>query len=341
MIYIRTDSNNTIATGHVMRCLSIAKAMRKIDEECIFITADNNSDELINSNDFETICLESAWEDLDGEIEPLINVIKERKIKKLLIDSYSVTKNYLNILSKYTKLIYIDDINLFTYPVDMLINYSGSYTQFKYDMQYKDTKTKLILGYNYVPLREEFCNIKPVIREKVKEILFTMGGADENKITSRFIENIINSKSYNTAIYHIVVGILNKNLDGLNKLVANYPTIKLHYNVKRMAELMKKCDIAISAGGTTLLELCACGIPTISFTLADNQKEGTKSLADDKTLIYVGDVRDDSKACMKSIFKNIQMLMDDIVFRDNLSTKMNNLIDGSGVKRLVNEIQLL
>lgn len=31
MLYIRTDMNETIATGHVMRCLAIAEAWKGID----------------------------------------------------------------------------------------------------------------------------------------------------------------------------------------------------------------------------------------------------------------------------------------------------------------------
>jgi len=72
MLYIRIDSNYTIATGHVMRCLAIAKAMKKKDEECIFITSDSYSDDLNNYNGFETICLDSVWNDLGGELEVLI-----------------------------------------------------------------------------------------------------------------------------------------------------------------------------------------------------------------------------------------------------------------------------
>ena len=29
LVYIRTDGNETIATGHLMRCLSIARALKK------------------------------------------------------------------------------------------------------------------------------------------------------------------------------------------------------------------------------------------------------------------------------------------------------------------------
>ncbi len=40
-----------------------------------------------------------------------------------------------------------------------------------------------------------------------------------------------------------------------------------------MKNLMINNDLAISAGGNTLYELCACGIPTIAIIIADNQRK--------------------------------------------------------------------
>ena len=37
MIYIRTDANDTIATGHVMRCLTVAEQLKVAGEDVCFI----------------------------------------------------------------------------------------------------------------------------------------------------------------------------------------------------------------------------------------------------------------------------------------------------------------
>ena len=42
-IFIRVDANGIIATGHVMRCLSIADALRTLSVEAVFITADEEA----------------------------------------------------------------------------------------------------------------------------------------------------------------------------------------------------------------------------------------------------------------------------------------------------------
>lgn len=47
MIYIRVDMNPAIATGHLMRCLSIADVARGIGEDTTFLTTGDNPARMI------------------------------------------------------------------------------------------------------------------------------------------------------------------------------------------------------------------------------------------------------------------------------------------------------
>ena len=48
-LYIRADMNAEISTGHVMRCLSIADAASGMGAKAVFICADDQPKELIES----------------------------------------------------------------------------------------------------------------------------------------------------------------------------------------------------------------------------------------------------------------------------------------------------
>lgn len=47
MLYIRTDMNEQIATGHIMRCISIADALTVAGEAVTFILADEQAVDLL------------------------------------------------------------------------------------------------------------------------------------------------------------------------------------------------------------------------------------------------------------------------------------------------------
>lgn len=348
MFYIRTDANPIIATGHVMRCMSIAKEISKLGEEVTFITADLQSQELIERNGFAVLCLDSTWNDLELEIEKLIEVIQRYSIKKLLIDSYFVTEKYLNELRRYTKLIYLDDLATFAYPVDVLINYNNYASGLGYEKFYPTTDTKLVLGCSYTPLRDEFRDIASNVSNTMQNVLVTTGGSDSYHVAYKFLQYMFenhlsdykgseadNLESLVRNIkFHVVVGKFNTDKEKLRDMAKDYPNIILHMDVLNMSELMKKSDLAITAGGSTMYELCACGVPMITYSFADNQLAGVKGFHSIGVAKYCGDIRAGVNEVCESIVYGIYEYCNDSTCRKNISNRMKNLVDGYGAKRI-------
>lgn len=335
MIGIRVDANQIVATGHLMRCLSIAK---EFSNDCLFITADTSADYIIKDNGFNHVCLNSQYNNLDSEIPKLIKVIHENNIDKLLIDSYYVSQPYLQILTNKIKTIYIDDMNAFIYPVSALINYSPYYDLFDYKKLYKNQNIKFLLGCDYVPLRQEFQDINIKKIDNIKKILITSGGTDNFNFAGNFLEQIINKNLFRDIEFHIVVGLFNKHKDMLYSLELNYNNIILHENVEKMSELMRLCDVAITAGGSTMYELCACSIPSISFSFADNQLYGVKRFDEMEVIKYAGDIRNGEEVLFKNIVALLQSYMNNPQNLFGQSLRMKEMVDGNGAKRLADEI---
>lgn len=115
-----------------------------------------------------------------------------------------------------------------------------------------------------------------------------------------------------------------------------FENIHFYQAVEHMKEYMMEADIAISAGGTTLYELCACGTPTITYSFADNQLNNVLQFQEDELMDYAGDVRD------MDVFKNAEILLDkydeSVELRKERSTKMQSLVDGKGSERIVKEL---
>lgn len=335
-MYIRVDGNSVIATGHVMRCLAIADAFKMRGEDVVFITADRYPEKIINTRGYKIICLNSVWNDMDTEIEKLKRVIEQYDIDKLLIDSYYVTENYLSEIRKYTQTIYIDDMGKIQADTDILINYANP-DIVDYNSLYDGTDTRLLTGYEYTPLRKEFFDRKYLCRTDGKKVFLTTGGTDkygiEYKIADYVIENNLKMQLF------VVVGRYNRDYASLAVMQDKYPDkIKVFYNIDNMADVMSECDVAISAGGTTLFELCACKIPTICFAFADNQLGLTNTFGGKGVMINLGDIRDDVSGRINDMVNEAEDLLCDISKRQRISGKMSGLIDGSGTMKIVDEI---
>lgn len=328
MLYIRTDMNSVIASGHVMRCLSIADAAKELGEKVIFILADEQAVSLVEKRGHETLVLHTKWDDMESELPVLNNIIVEREIASILIDSYRVTEEYLKKLSKVTGIIYLDDLNAFHYDVDAIICYANYWEKFKYSSNYPDVK--LYLGPQYMPLRKEFQNIEDkVIREKVETLLLMSGGNDEKHILAGVLEEI------DTVAFRNITVICGRYYEGYEQLVNKYKNcenICIYQAVTDMEKYMQEADLAVSAGGTTLYELCACGTPTISFSLADNQFDNVKKFAEDDIIDYAGDVRYDN--VIENVTKMIVEYKDDKELRQERSRKMRSIVDGKGARRI-------
>lgn len=337
MIAIRADANEMIGTGHVMRCLSIAQKMRLIGNGVCFITADNCSRPMIENQGFEVICLDSVWDHLNSETDKLIEVIRFRNIKVILIDSYFVTFSYLSEIQKNTRVAYIDDVHEFAYPVDLLINYNVYADQIHYSSIYSgEGIPKFALGCKYAPLREEFCDVKKQINQAASKILITTGGTDRYNVTGALIECFKSKSDFLNYDFYFVLGRFNQNIDWLKEAYGEYKNIHFLINISDMDHYMKMCDIAITAGGTTTYELCACGIPSIMYTLADNQLEIAKAVSERNLIPLMGDVRKNLGECVENIHSQLRILCENYELRRNLSERMQMLCDGRGCERIVN-----
>lgn len=329
IIYIRVDANEQIAMGHLMRTLSIAEAVRRIGGECCFITADRQGHEKIFASGFEAICLGTVWEDLNSEITVMQQLIRDKNIGCLLLDSYYVTPEYMNALSKMTRLVYIDDLKAFPYSCKALINYVIGET----GESYADFEGELYTGSLYVPLRAEFSEKEGRIEEKLRTIMVTTGGADMHHFGVEFLPTILEDRRFANCEITMVVGSKSMDKDYLLTTYGKADRVKIIVDAGNMGQLMKESDCIVSAGGTTLYEACACKIPAISYAVADNQITNVLRFHELGDLYYAGDVRGGMGFVIERILDRLEYMKPQTI-RQEVAAKMGRVVDGKGALRI-------
>ncbi|MCD8379719.1 MAG: UDP-2,4-diacetamido-2,4,6-trideoxy-beta-L-altropyranose hydrolase [Lachnospiraceae bacterium] len=325
-MFIRADMNDTIATGHVMRCLAIADAVRALGEEVIFITADHEAKNLLSERGYQNIILNTSWRNMESELPALTAVLRDAPASKILIDSYQVTPHYLEELSRISDTAYLDDLNAFLYPVHHLICYACYWEKFRYKERYQNTK--LYLGPQYTPLREEFAHCEPKkIKREIENVLIISGGTDPQDVLRKILMKV---KALELKEINVVCGRYYKYYDQLMQQAKVWENVFIRKQVSDIKHYYDEADLVISAGGTSLYELCACGTPTISYSIADNQLGNVSRLDQEGLIAYLGDARCD---CIEN---KLPQLIACYTFeeRSRRSDKMQKYIAGRGAYRL-------
>ena len=292
--------------------------------------------------------------DMEAELPEMIEILKacDKEQKPiLLIDSYNVTERYLRELSEYAYIAYIDDLRQLDFEYDLLINYDyvNKENILSYEESYSKAKKKL-LGLAYTPLREQFAMTKRSVsgvweRERVvspiKNVLIASGGSDPEHALLRISEVLMDIPNLQI---HLLVGKLCNDRKEILELSEKNPEISVHENVTDMAGLLTRMDMAVSAAGTTLYELCACSVATISYSFADNQIPGALAFDKAGVIPYAGDLRKESVALtsgestapLSAIKQFIEGLDGERALAQ--ASAMHSLIDGHGSERIAKEL---
>lgn len=351
MVVIRADANSKIGMGHVMRCLSVADALVKRGEEVLFVTADDTPVPLLTKKGIPYRVLHTDYADMEAELPKLWNALSElpqgpgvpeaalpQRNTFILVDSYYVTEKYLAALKKRITTIYMDDIYAFSYPVDMLINYNIYGEEMGYEKDAAFADTKLLLGANYVPLREEFLAGEQQRTAADGGILITTGGSDSFNLAGQLLMEAMKYDALKEKEYHVVSGSLNLHIGELQALAQKHENIHIHCNVTNMAELMAESEIALSAGGSTLYELCAMGVPVIAFSFAENQERLVQTFVKRGIAQYGGNYRTDGNKMIQNTIAGLETLLEDENLRTEYRKKARALVDGKGADRIAEAI---
>ncbi len=340
-IAIRVDANETIATGHVMRSLTIANALRRHGSDVRFISADNGVRPYVSKDNFSLYILGTDWNDMDSEIDDLVKYLHSEDIHRLFVDSYQVSEQYFRKLRDAgISVTYIDDLCKKSYPVDRLVNYCPAATSLGYEAMYGDG-TELRLGSAYIPLRDQF---REHICQDGTGLLITAGGSDSLRIADKIINRIFDERGLGFSDgpkgrLHLLAGRFYKPSDKLLSYVSDGRLI-LHQNVDNVAEIMAGCRAAVSSAGTTLFELSSVGVPTASFVFVDNQMTDALYFDREGLMPYIGDFRVSENRCLERMIDWLYEIGGvSSEERMKRGRRLREMIDGRGADRIAEALE--
>lgn len=336
MIWFRADGGREIGMGHIRRCLSVSAALQELGGQTCFLVADDAAVSLLDAQGQDYRVLNSSWQNPEEELKTMLPMLRESGKGVFFADSYYVTAEYLRQIGELMPVCCMDDMGISGLPVDLLINYNIFATSSLYTMG--DGKTNYLLGTKYAPLRREFQNAYQPVREKAERVLITTGGSDRYDLTGQILRNALQKPETKDLEYCVVSGPYNEHLPQLLEMERKHGNVQIYSNVTRMSELMQSCDIAVTAGGSTMYELCAVGVPILCFSFVDNQEKIVEEFRKRRIVRFAGNYLTQKEQMIPLLTEQIAALHDSVELRRSCSEKERELVDGQGAWRIAERL---
>lgn len=348
-IAIRADASLKMGSGHVMRCVTLANALREQGVEVWFLCRPHEGDfiDWLEQKGYVVVTLAKPTGETDKTLfhadwlgttqsqdaEQCAGFLEENYVDWLIVDHYALDKTWESALKPYyQKLMVIDDLGDREHICDLLLDQNYGSTQEKY----KDLvpgSCQVLVGPDYALLRPEFAQWREYSLQrrqipKLKSLLITMGGVDPDNYTGKVIDQLVKANSARELEVTIVLGETAPHKESLESKVQMLPMkISIKSNVQNMGELMANADLSIGAAGSTSWERCALGLPSILLVIADNQKSVAQALA--------------NKGAIKALeqVQKLASLVDSApCWMSGVSKYSSQLVDGNGCSKVVSNL---
>jgi UDP-2,4-diacetamido-2,4,6-trideoxy-beta-L-altropyranose hydrolase len=336
-LLIRADANSAIGTGHVMRCLALAQAWQDAGGQVTFACTELPP---FLSQRLETEgCIVStidAAPGTDRDLAETRRLAESIAPKWLVLDGYAFGPDYqLTLRDVKWRLLFIDDDGRHeNYHADAILNQNAGAAAVLYGK--RTHNTRLLLGCEYAMLRREFLLAKKAKKkvsksDSVSQILLTLGGADPQNLTARYLAILCACCSSDCQI-HVLIGPANPHVLYFRELTAKMSRMILHVGATKVAEIMANCDLALTAAGSSVYELGYLGVPMLVVVTADNQRPIATALDQLHVAFRLRDPGDISAAEDKLW---IDAFLHDPTKRARCASRFQELVDGRGAARVV------
>ena len=371
---IRADASIQIGSGHIMRCLTLARELQKHGHCCNFVMRAHtgNLAELVREQGFECMLLPEISGSLkvntassllgQWENEPLFHhsawlgctqeqdladcaaYIRAQSPDWIICDHYALSDiwQYQAKQISGSKIMVIDDLHDRPHAADLLLdqNYGRSTQDY---VQLVPKHCGMLMGTHYVLLREEFATWRKIAlvqqqasldNLKPQNVFVNLGGVDKDNYTLAILQQLSGCLKRDSEVC-VIMGATAPHIASVQAFAKCAPfECRVIINASNMAELMAQADWAIGAAGGTSWERCCLGVPTLLLVIADNQREVAQALHTAGAAFVL-----EEKAVNSPEFAACLQHFRRPETRRTMSTKAAALCDGLGATRVTQYIE--
>lgn len=337
--------------GHVMRSLTLARALQTRDAEVHFVCREHRGN-LVNAirdsgvpvlvlpPPVETPAKNSGgygkWLGVSEEQDSrdTLQIMGSPQPTWVVVDSYALSAEWETALRRHgAKIMVIDDLADRTHECDVLLDQNFSENSANRYNGLLPSDCTALLGPRYALLRPEYAKLRRerlYNHETVSRVFVFFGGTDAENMTALAIEALSNPQLRSIDL-DVVVGPNNPHRQIIEDLAARRGRTTVHGPRAQLADLMNSADMAVGAGGTNTWERMCLGIPAVVIATAENQRPASEALGAAGLVQYAGFA---SSITLQSLSATLERLSKDLPTLARLSIQNQLKVDGLGAERV-------
>ena len=324
-VAIRADASKIQGSGHVMRCLTLARALSTKNVDVTFYTSIIELDWLVTSLLKSGIKIE---ETIPSSL--LSRSINWKDFDLVVVDSYEIPAEEVSLLNTITPVLAIIDGDCRGIKADVYLDQNlGSEQCFEGTF---GEGSKKLFGSRYSLIRPEVLDnrqleIRKSLTLESAKLLVFFGGSDPFKgavALSRILSDS-SLKNYTVIAPKSDHSEITQYLVNSNAKVIEFTDC--------LPKLISEADAVISAAGPSAWDISTIGIPAGYFGVADNQTASLEAIENYGVGISLGELGM-IDANSKIVRQKIEQLILDDEKRVSLFCASHQFFDGDGCNRV-------
>lgn len=311
-VVFRVDASVEMGLGHLTRCLTLADALAAAGARSCFLMRGHAaglaylaesrghqvrllSDPLVrlagadDSGGPYAHWLPTNWQQDADQTRSAFDEIGA--VEWLIVDHYALDARWEQACRRGgTRILAIDDLADRDHDCEILLDQNLVQD---IEMRYRGrvpAACAQLLGPGYALLRPEFAALRALLTPRsgeINRILICFGGSDPTNETAEALKAIASLAMPRLAA-DVAIGATNPHVASVDALCQRMANVTLHRGANNIAELMRRADLSIGAGGVMSWERCCLGLPTLAIGIAENQAGVLTALAAAGAIVHIG-----------------------------------------------------
>jgi len=369
MILFRADASLQIGTGHVMRCRTLARELKRQGSAVVFLCRPQPGDLIgMLSEEFDVLVLVSQAQDrIEMEADFItpqrrkndhwlgasqvqdardcMDALAKRGLQSIdwmVVDHYGLDDIWertmlasIGVFGSSPRLLVIDDLADRRHAADILLdqNRSGPMAVGRYAGLLPDY-CRLLLGPQHALLTPEYALWQDFMPQRVHlaRILIFFGGGDTCELAAATIE-ALNRPDCSDLFLDVVHNHQADPQQLVNQAAARRPRTSVHNPLPSLAGLIARADLAIGAAGSTTWERACLGLPSLLLVLDHNQSMVAEEAEERGAALCLGQQLNGERMA-QCIRQQVPLVL------QQMSQACVELCDGQGVSRMIRAMSI-